>query len=183
MLLIGGLGNPGLQYVGTRHNIGFEVVSRLAEFYKVDFIRKDKLNSEIALFSDKDEKILFAKPLTYMNLSGLALSLIQNYYKIPLSNIIIIHDEIDIDLGRIKFKVGGGSGGHNGIKSIDSAIGNNYYRVRVGVGKPKSNLDISNWVLEKFSKDERLIADQVIRTLIDNFENIKKREIAQQISL
>jgi PTH1 family peptidyl-tRNA hydrolase len=177
MLLIVGLGNPGSKYIGTRHNLGFEIVSSLAALCKVDFTQKDKLSSEIAFFSVENEKILFVKPLTYMNLSGSAVSLVQNYYKIQLSNIIVIHDEIDIDLGRVKSKIGGGSGGHNGIKSIDGAIGNDYYRVRVGVGRPKSEFDISNWILEKFSKDERVITDQVTKILIDKFQNIKKREI------
>jgi PTH1 family peptidyl-tRNA hydrolase len=179
MLLVVGLGNPGLQYEQTRHNVGFDILSSLADFFKVDFINKSKLNSEIAIASLGDLKIVLAKPLTYMNLSGVAVESIKNYYKISLQNVIIIHDEIDINPGRLKFKIGGGSAGHNGIKSIDNFLGNEYFRIRVGVGKPPKEIPISNWVLEKFSKEEKTIMNEVTKIIIDNFQNIIKKDIVE----
>ena len=179
MLLFVGLGNPGLQYSDTRHNIGFEIVSSISRACNVDFIYKQKFDVDIVSSTLDDKKILFIKPMTYMNLSGLAVSLVKEYYKIIIQNIIVIHDEIDIDLGKVKVKIGGGSAGHNGIKSIDHAIGNEYIRIRVGIGRPKENYNISNWVLEKFSDNESSVLDRVRKMIVDNLKTLLTKDIIE----
>ncbi|MEO1928502.1 MAG: aminoacyl-tRNA hydrolase [Nautiliaceae bacterium] len=149
MKLIVGLGNPGKKYELNRHNVGF-----LAVDYLIDVFNASKINSSFKgeLFKSKD--CLFLKPTTFMNLSGESVVLVKNYYKIDNEDIIVIHDDIDLKLGALKFKRGGSSGGHNGLKSIDKHIGNDYYRVRVGVGRPEKKEDVVNYVLNDFSEDE-----------------------------
>jgi PTH1 family peptidyl-tRNA hydrolase len=179
MLLFVGLGNPGLQYSETRHNVGFNLVSSISRFCNADLVYKQKFDADIASSSLDHNKLLFLKPMTYMNLSGLAVHSVKEYYKIPIQNIIVIHDDIDVDLGKVKVKIGGGSAGHNGIKSIDNSIGNEYIRIRIGVGRPKENCIISNWVLENFSKNERLVLDRVIKMVLDNLKILLKKDIIE----
>jgi PTH1 family peptidyl-tRNA hydrolase len=135
MQLIVGLGNPGAQYKYTKHNVGFLSLDSMQDYFEFpDFTHKHKslYSSHVVL----GEKLILAKPQTYMNNSGQAVQEIVNFYKIEVENILVIHDDIDLDHGRIKIKKGGGSGGHNGIKSIDQHLGNvNYYRFRIGVGR------------------------------------------------
>ena len=160
MFLIVGLGNPGKFYKNNRHNIGFKIIDNIRDTYNFpDFSKKFK--SEFSK-SEFDKNIIFLlKPTTFMNNSGLALREIRDFYNININNIYVIHDEIDLDQGRVKVKNGGGHNGHNGLKSIDKCIGNNYNRVRVGVSRPskiyKENVDenISNWVLSDFTSDEK----------------------------
>ena len=160
MFLIVGLGNPGKFYINHRHNIGFKIIDNIRDKYNFpDFTKKFK--SEFSK-SELNRKILFLlKPETFMNYSGIALKEIKDFYNIDINNIYVIHDEIDLDQGRVKLKNGGGHNGHNGLKSIDNFIGKNYNRVRVGVSRPskiyKENVDenISNWVLSDFTSDEK----------------------------
>jgi len=169
MMLIIGLGNPGRQYQYTRHNIGFIVVDELARRYDALFSIKKKFDCEIAESNREKQKIIFIKPTTYMNLSGKSVIAIKTYYNIPLEKIFVIHDDIDLDVGRVKFKTGGGNGGHNGLKSIDGVIGNNYNRIRIGVGRPQNNQDVADYVLNNFPKSEYILAEQVIDKITDNF--------------
>ena len=160
MFLIVGLGNPGKLYKNNRHNIGFKIIDNIRDKYNFpDFSKKFK--SEFSK-SELDKNIVFLlKPTTFMNNSGLALREIRDFYNININNIYVIHDEIDLDQGRVKVKNGGGHNGHYGLKSIDNFIGKNYNRVRVGVSRPskiyKENVDenISNWVLSDFTSDEK----------------------------
>ena len=148
MKLIVGLGNIGDKYKLNRHNVGFLVIDYLVnefEAFKVSFSKGD-------LFKVKE--FLFLKPSTFMNNSGESIVLVKNFYKIDNEDIIVIHDDIDLKLGALKFKRGGSSGGHNGLKSIDSYIGDDYYRVRIGVGRPKKKEEVIDYVLSDFSKDE-----------------------------
>jgi len=148
MKLIVGLGNIGDKYQLNRHNVGFLAVDYLVNEFnasKISFSKGD-------LFKAKD--FLFLKPSTFMNNSGESVSLVKNFYKIDNEDIIVIHDDIDLKLGALKFKRGGSSGGHNGLKSIDKDIGNDYYRVRIGVGRPEKKEEVVNYVLSDFSKDE-----------------------------
>jgi PTH1 family peptidyl-tRNA hydrolase len=179
MLLLVGLGNPGIQYSDTRHNIGFNIISSLASKFETTMTYKEKFQAEIGLSSYEGDKIMLVKPTTYMNLSGHAVSSLREYYKIPTQNIIVIHDDLDIELGRIKVKIGGGSAGHNGIKSIDSFLGNDYFRIRIGIGRPDKAFNISSWVLEKFSENENLLLKKVTQLIIDNFSIILKRDIIE----
>ena len=148
MKFIVGLGNIGDKYKLNRHNVGFLAVDYLLDEFsasKISFSKGD-------LFKAQD--FLFLKPSTFMNNSGESVVLVKNFYKIDNENIIVIHDDIDLKLGALKFKRGGSSGGHNGLKSIDKHIGNDYYRIRIGVGRPEKKEEVVNYVLSDFSKDE-----------------------------
>jgi len=162
MKLIVGLGNPGKKYELNRHNVGFLAVDYLINEFKASQI-SSKFKGELF----KSNEFLFLKPTTFMNLSGESVRLVKDFYKIPNENIIVIHDDIDLKVGALRFKKGGSSGGHNGLKSIDKHIGNDYYRVRVGVGRPERKEEVVNYVLSDFTKDE-------LECIKKNFETIKK---------
>lgn len=160
MWLLVGLGNPGSKYQEHRHNIGFMAVDEIHRHFAFGPWKK-KFQAEIAEGSIKgvEEKVILLKPQTYMNLSGGSVQAAAQFYKIPLSNIFVFHDELDIAPAKVKIKQGGGAGGHNGIKSIDEHMGQNYWRVRLGIGHPdpqapdKSEI-VSNYVLSNFAKSE-----------------------------
>jgi len=149
MKLIVGLGNPGKKYEKNRHNVGF-----LAVDYLIDKFNATKVSSKFKGELFKSNDFLFLKPTTYMNLSGEALRAVKDFYKLSNDDIIVIHDDIDLKTGALKFKKGGGSGGHNGLKSIDSHIGNDYFRVRIGVGRPERKEEVVNYVLSDFAEVE-----------------------------
>lgn len=175
--LIVGLGNPGIEYDNTRHNIGFTIVDALAKNLDIS-LTTQKFSSIIGSKTFFNYKVTIAKPQTFMNLSGGAVAKILNFYKIPLANLIIIHDDLDIDFAKTKVKSGGGSGGHNGIKSIDQSLGSpNYYRVRLGIGKPPLTINTSSYVLQKFNKGEEKIITNLVKDFIDNFELLLKQDI------
>ena len=150
MHLIVGLGNIGEKYQLTRHNVGFLVIDEITKNLNTSNINNPNFQSTLL----KSGYNLFSKPTTYMNNSGIAVHSIKEYYKIDLENIIVIHDDLDLPFGTVKFKIGGGHGGHNGLKSLDSHITKEYIRVRVGFGKPKDKEDVANYVLSDFSKIE-----------------------------
>ena len=153
MFLIVGLGNPGVEYAGTRHNVGFMTVDAIADKYGFGPWR-DKFDGLIAEGRIGDEKVYLLKPQTFMNLSGNSVVKVAMFYKI-LPDHMVVHDDMDLGIDKIKAKTGGGSGGHNGIKSIDSHITNAYNRVRIGVGHPRGDGDdVVNHVLSRFSKTE-----------------------------
>ena len=158
MTLFVGLGNPGTAYEKNRHNIGFVVIDNLISHYKARDVSKNSFHG--ILYKSND--ILFLKPTTYMNISGKALQSVQNFYKIDQDNIIVIHDDIDLPFGSVRFKKGGGHGGHNGLKSIDSMIGKEYIRVRMGIGKPLYRSQVADFVLNDFNKDETLMLEKWI---------------------
>ncbi|MHC0449420.1 MAG: aminoacyl-tRNA hydrolase [Candidatus Lariskella arthropodorum] len=166
--LVVGLGNPGSGYATTRHNIGFMIVDALHNEYGVQGW-KEKFNSEIAKITVEDKHFMLAKPMAYMNNSGDAVAAIMRFYKIAISRVLVIHDDLDLDFARIKFKVGGGSGGHNGIKSIDKICGNKYGRLRFGVSKP-SYADASSHVLSGFSAEEVYILSQSVENIVRNID-------------
>lgn len=153
MKLLVGLGNPGAEYEQTRHNIGFMAVDAIAHRHNFSS-PKLKYKSEIYDGIIEGEKVLIQKPLTYMNLSGTSVQEFSKFYKISLDDIIVFHDELDLAFGKIKIKQGGGNGGHNGIKSLDSHCGNAYHRVRLGIGHPGDKDKVSGYVLSKFPSNE-----------------------------
>ena len=167
MHLIVGLGNPDKQHLYNRHNIGFMVIDYFLNNYKTSSILKSTFKGQLFKFQD----LLFLKPTTYMNLSGESVLAVKNFYKIEIENIIVIHDDLDLKFGAIKFKQGGGNGGHNGLKSIDKYISQNYKRVRIGIGKPDDKSKIINYVLENFNQDELEKLDIIIKHC---FNSIKK---------
>ncbi len=158
MFLIVGLGNPGREYMDTRHNVGFMALDALSREYGLPFQTKSRFNSQLALGENNSESVVLCKPETYMNLSGETVQSVSAYYKISLDKTIVIHDDIDLRFGKIGYKNGGGAGGHNGLKSIDKHLGPNYHRIRIGIGRPEDPAyEISNFVLGKFSQEEELV--------------------------
>ncbi len=176
MFLIVGLGNPGEKYKITKHNFGFLCLDDIIKKY--DFSIKSK-KSSYELFSGdiNGYKILILKPLKYMNLSGTPILEVKSFYKIKLENIVVIHDDLDVDFGRIKLKLGGGNAGHNGLKDIDDKIGKNYLRLRLGIGRPENdNYEISDYVLSKFSKDDLIKVDEINQKISNLFPLIFKED-------
>lgn len=153
--MIVGLGNPGGEYVGTRHNVGFAVADIIAEKASAVF-KRVKQNAEIADISFGGKRCLLVKPLTFMNNSGEAVSALMKFYKIPLENVIVVFDDISLPVGGLRVKRKGSAGGHNGIKSIIALCGGECFpRVKVGVGqKPHPDYDLAKWVLSRFAKAE-----------------------------
>ncbi len=152
MYIIAGLGNPGKEYTGTRHNVGFETVDCLAEKYGVN-LNKLKFNSVYGEININGEKIMLMKPVTYMNRSGIAIDEITKFYKIPIENLIVIYDDIDIPVGSLRIRPNGSPGTHNGMKSITQHVGSNFPRIRIGIGR-NPNMDLADYVLQRFNKED-----------------------------
>ena len=153
MFLHVGLGNPGKSYESDRHNVGFMAIDTLIRYYESDK-PKLKFNGLLSQTTLNSKKILFLKPQTYMNKSGSSVSSIMNFFSIPISSVVVWHDEIDLNQAKVKVKVGGGHGGHNGIRDIENHIGKDFKRVRIGVGRPENSIPASNWVLSSFKKED-----------------------------
>ena len=154
-VLIVGLGNPGNEYINTRHNVGFMAIDALSP---MDGVWKKEKNALTMRTEINGLNVILVKPQTFMNNSGDAVGPLMAFYKIPLENIIVIHDDMDLKVGDLREKIGGGSAGHNGIKSIDGTIGKEYRRIRIGIGHPRdfdNPMDPVDWVLGKFD-DEQL---------------------------
>ncbi|HIP19349.1 MAG TPA: aminoacyl-tRNA hydrolase [Sulfurovum sp.] len=158
MTLFVGLGNPGSQYEKTRHNIGFRVIDRLVDNASARDISKTSFQGKLY----RSANTFFLKPSTFMNLSGKSLIAVKHFFKIELEDIIVIHDDIDLPFGAVRFKKGGGHGGHNGLRSIDSFVGKEYLRVRIGVGKPEHRSQVADYVLHDFSAQEQVHVDKLI---------------------
>ncbi len=177
MFLLAGLGNPGEKYKLTRHNIGFLVISCISKKYQTSVINKKNFIAEV----QKSSSLLFVKPQTFMNDSGLSLQAISKYFHIPNDKIIVIHDDLDLPFGAIKFKIGGGSGGHNGLKSIDAHISSDYLRIRIGIGKPKDKSKVISYVLDNFSKEELNALVDIISHTINAIEFYIKDESIEEL--
>ncbi|MGE5443866.1 MAG: aminoacyl-tRNA hydrolase [Ignavibacteriales bacterium] len=164
MILVAGLGNPGKEYSSSRHNVGFIVVDEIAKRLGIS-LKKKGFRSLFAEALLEEKKIILLKPQTYMNLSGDAVSDAVEFFKISLKDIIVVHDEIDLPLGSMKIKTGGGSAGHKGVRSIVNCLGDSgFVRVRVGVGKPLQKSEVIGHVLSGFGKEEkRIMEDMVVR--------------------
>ncbi len=175
MHLIVGLGNIGDKYQLTRHNIGFMVIDEITKNLSTSNIQKSNFHSTL----EKSAYDLYSKPTTFMNNSGMAVQAIKEYYKLEMEDIIVIHDDIDLPFGTVKFKIGGGHGGHNGLRSIDAHIGKEYIRVRIGVGKPQDKADVANYVLNNFSKEELNKLPDIISHTINAIKALKSEDIEQ----
>jgi peptidyl-tRNA hydrolase, PTH1 family len=155
-LLVVGLGNPGENYARTRHNVGFMVADLLAARLGSKFKAHKRSGAEIATGRLAGHSVVLAKPRCYMNESGRQVGPLAKFYSVPPADIIVIHDELDIDFGRIRLKLGGGEGGHNGLRSVATALGTkDFQRVRIGIGRPPGRKDPATFVLENFSATER----------------------------
>ncbi len=165
--LIAGLGNPGSAYDNTRHNIGFRAAERAVERLGAK-IGKKKFRSLCTEAVYSDEKLLIIKPQTFMNASGEALREAKEFYRIAVEQIIVIYDELDLDLGNIRITRGGGSAGHNGIRSIIASLGSGEFcRVRIGIGKPSGKKEARDYVLSGFAADEKETAAEMVETAVE----------------
>ncbi|MET3559679.1 PTH1 family peptidyl-tRNA hydrolase [Bartonella japonica] len=173
MWLIAGLGNPGSQYQNNRHNIGFMAIDAIYQSFSFSPWSK-KFQAEIANGLINGEKTFLIKPQTFMNLSGQAIGEALRFYKSDLNHLIIIHDELDLTLGKIRVKIGGGNNGHNGIKSIDAHCGTNYYRIRLGIGHPGSKDLVHQHVLGNFTKSDQEWLPLLLKTLAKNMNLLLK---------
>ncbi len=153
MLLFVGLGNPTPDSENNRHNIGFKIIDAINQKFGLSK-QKPKFKGLLTTGNIDGKKIYAIKPLTFMNNSGICIRELIEYFKIDAENVIVFHDDLDIDFGKIKAKFGGSSAGHNGIESIDKFIGKDYSRIRIGIGKPKKNSDVTDHVLKDFDEEE-----------------------------
>ena len=176
MYAVIGLGNVGKQYQGTRHNVGFDTVDYLAYKNKVE-LNKSKFNSLFGEYRINGEKILLVKPTTYMNRSGFAVVDLQNFYKIPTKNLIVVYDDVDLELGQLRIRSKGSAGSHNGMKSVIYQLGEDIFpRIRIGVGRDE-RMDLAAYVLQKFSKEERDIVKDIIMQAGDSAEEIIRTDV------
>ena len=174
MTLFVGLGNPGSQYEETRHNIGFKVIDKLVGDLNTRDISKTSFHGKLYRTTNS----LFLKPTTYMNLSGKSVLPVKQFFKVELEDTIVIHDDIDLPFGAVRFKRGGGHGGHNGLKSIDSHLTKEYLRVRVGVGKPEHKSQVADYVLHDFSNEE----EEVLNRLITHVSEACKMFLSEELN-
>ncbi len=173
--LIVGLGNPGPGYAANRHNVGFMVVDLLAERIGGAFKRHGKaqaqvLEGRLGPMGPASRRVVLAKPMSYMNLSGGPVTALRDFYKVPTANIVAVHDELDIDYGVLRLKLGGGDNGHNGLKSMTKAMGPEYHRVRFGIGRPPGRMQVADFVLKDFSATERKELDYFVDRGADSVE-------------
>ena len=165
--LIVGLGNPGKRYEKTRHNIGFMVLEKLAARWEIE-LKQKSFNALWGKGMANGNTVLLAEPQTFMNLSGTAVRQLQSFFKTDISNLIVIHDDLDLPFGSIRMKAGGGTAGHKGLSSIESNLGNSgFIRVRLGIGKPVDKSRIEGYVLEPFRKEEQEVLPDVIDRAAD----------------
>lgn len=164
--LIVGLGNPGKEYDLTRHNTGFLCVDKLRITLDApDWTQKKDLKCQLTSVQAGDKRIIIMKPTTFMNRSGEAVQMVMHFYKVPTENIVVVHDELDISFGQIRVRLGGSSAGHNGIKSVSQHIGENYRRIRIGIGA-ETKMEPVDFVLAKFSTDEQAQLGNLTRELV-----------------
>ncbi|MDH0113813.1 aminoacyl-tRNA hydrolase [Agrobacterium pusense] len=178
MKIIAGLGNPGTQYAGNRHNIGFMAVDALQRLPSFAPWSK-KFKAEISEGEIAGEKVLLMKPQTYMNLSGESVGEAMRFFKLTPADIIAIHDELDLPAGRVRIKTGGGHGGHNGLKSLDAHCGKDYRRLRLGIGHPGDKERVHGHVLGDFAKADRVWLEPLLDAIADNAAMLVKAEDSQ----
>ena len=178
--LIVGLGNPGSEHIQTRHNAGFWFLDSLAERLSLNFVLDKKFQSEICRYQNDNFDCLLCKPQTYMNDSGKAVQALIKFYKIPVNKILIVHDEIDLDVGNLRFKIGGGHGGNNGVRDIIEKVGDtNFSRLRIGIGRPGSVDKVVSYVLNKPNNDDTENILSGISVIIDEYQNLFQGKIEE----
>ena len=176
MHLFVGLGNPTPDSENNRHNIGFKVIDAINKRFDLSK-QKPKFKGLLTTGNVDGNKVYAIKPLTFMNNSGICIRELVEYFKIDVENIIIFHDDLDIEFGKIKAKFAGSSAGHNGIESIDKFIGKDYSRVRIGIGKPEDNTEIANYVLQNFNEDEIVELDKIINNITDSISILIEKKL------
>ena len=167
MLLLVGLGNPGPNNSNNRHNIGFRIIDAINQEFSLSK-QKPKFKGLLTTGTINGKKVYAIKPLTFMNNSGVCIRELIEYFKIEADNVIVFHDDLDIDFGKIKTKFGGSSAGHNGIESIDKFIGKDYSRVRIGIGHPKNKVEVADHVLHDFNDEEKIELDTITKSITES---------------
>ena len=188
MLLLVGLGNPGPNNNNNRHNIGFKIIDAINQQFSLSK-QKPKFKGLLTTGNIDNKKVYAIKPLTFMNNSGVCIKELIDYFKIDAKNVFVFHDDMDIDIGKVKAKFGGSSAGHNGIESIDKSIGKDYSRVRIGIGHPKNGKKVDTHVLEDFSDNEedkiKDITENIVKmipTLIDKKMDTFSSKVNQNLN-
>ena len=176
MLLFVGLGNPTPNSENNRHNIGFKIIDAINNKFKLSK-QKPKFKGLLTTGSINNKKVYAIKPLTFMNNSGICIRELMEYFKIDAEDVIVFHDDLDIDFGKVKAKFGGSDAGHNGIASIDKFIGKEYSRVRIGIGKPKNNTEVNDHVLKDFDEDEKTELESIKENITDNLSILIEKKL------
>ena len=176
MLLLVGLGNPNPNNSNNRHNVGFLVIDAINVKYKLSK-QKPKFKGLLTTGKINDQKVFAIKPLTFMNNSGVCIKELIEYFKIDVKDVFVFHDDMDIDIGKVKAKIGGSNAGHNGIDSIDKNIGKNYSRVRIGIGRPQNNSTGADHVLDNFSAEEKGNVEKVTNDIIESLPVLISKDL------
>ena len=176
MLLLVGLGNPSPNSSNNRHNVGFLIIDAINEKFKLSK-QKPKFKGLLTTGKINEQKVFAIKPLTFMNSSGICIKELIEYFKINVKDVFVFHDDMDIDIGKVKVKFGGGNAGHNGIDSIDKNIGKNYSRIRIGIGRPKKNSTGADQVLDNFSNDEKGNVEIVTKNIIESLSILINKDL------
>lgn len=181
MKLIVGLGNPGRRYQGTRHNIGARVIETLARRHRVTL--REEGWADVGALTLHGARVLFARPQTYVNVSGTAVADLRRRHRLPLENLLVVFDDLDLPVGQIRLRAKGGHGGHNGMRSIVEALGSEEFpRLRVGIGRPREDVDPADYVLSRFSKGEQAQMDEAVERAADAVEAYVRRGIEAAMS-
>ena len=176
--LIAGLGNPGPQYAGNRHNVGYMCCDELAAELGVTF-KRDRSRAFVATGAMAGASVALAKPMSFMNASGSPIAALRNFYKIPNERVIVVHDELDLPFGAVRLKLGGGDNGHNGLRSITTSLGTrDYHRIRIGIGRPPGRMDPADFVLHDFSPAERTELPEILGRAEDSVRILMERGLA-----
>ena len=176
MLLLVGLGNPSPNSSNNRHNVGFLIIDAINEKFKLSK-QKPKFKGLLTTGNINEQKVFAIKPLTFMNSSGICIKELIEYFRINVKDVFVFHDDMDIDIGKVKVKFGGSNAGHNGIDSIDKNIGKNYSRIRIGIGRPKNNSTGADHVLDNFSNDEKGNVEIVTKNIIESLSILINKDL------
>jgi len=176
MLLFVGLGNPTPDSENNRHNVGFKIIDAINKKFRLSK-QKPKFKGLLTTGNIEGEKVYAIKPLTFMNNSGICIRELLEYFKFDAEDVVVFHDDLDVEFGKIKAKFGGSSAGHNGIASIDKFIGKDYSRVRIGIGKPQTPIEIADYVLQNFDEDELAGINKISENITDSIGDLIKKKL------
>ena len=176
MLLFVGLGNPTPDSENNRHNVGFKIIDSINKKFGLSK-QKPKFKGLLTTGIIGNEKVYAIKPLTFMNNSGICIRELIEYFKIDAGDVIVFHDDLDVEFGKVKAKFGGSSAGHNGVASIDKFIGKDYSRVRIGIGKPKGSIEISDFVLQNFDEDESIKIEEMTKDITESISILVEKKL------
>tara|TARA_Y100000768_G_scaffold363270_1_gene322775 strand:- start:1828 stop:2388 length:561 start_codon:yes stop_codon:yes gene_type:complete len=176
MILFVGLGNPTPDSENNRHNIGFKIIDCINKKFNLSK-QKPKFKGLLTTGNIGSKKVYAIKPLTFMNNSGICIRELIEYFKIDAEDVVVFHDDLDVEFGKIKTKFGGSSAGHNGVASIDKFIGKDYSRVRIGIGKPKDPMDVADYVLQNFNEDETVSLEKITKDITESISILVEKKL------